>query len=143
MYALVENNIVKNVGKLPANWKNISGLYLADDATLLALGWYPVIETKVTVGPTEVQIKDLIAVVGNTVTKVEQVRAMTTSEKAERMADQWQDIRSKRNTLISATDWRFRSDQTPSQAWIDYCQALRDITSQADPFNIVWPTEPG
>jgi len=48
----------------------------------------------------------------------------------------------KRNTLLADTDWRFRSDMTSTQAWIDYCQALRDVTIQADPLNIVWPTEP-
>lgn len=54
-----------------------------------------------------------------------------------------EEVRFKRNTLISATDWRFRSDLTPSQEWKDYCQALRDITSQEGfPFNVVWPEIP-
>jgi len=54
----------------------------------------------------------------------------------------WQAVRTERDNLLAKTDWRFRSDQTPTQAWIDYCQALRDVTTQADPLNIVWPTEP-
>jgi len=54
-----------------------------------------------------------------------------------------QNIKVKRNTLLAATDWRFRSDQSPTQEWIDYCQALRDITDSKDyPYNIEWPTEP-
>lgn len=53
------------------------------------------------------------------------------------------EIRAKRNQLLSETDWRFRSDLTPSQAWIDYCQALRDITAQETfPHSVVWPAEP-
>lgn len=52
-------------------------------------------------------------------------------------------IRIKRNRLLSDTDWRFRSDMNPSQAWVDYCQALRDLTSQESfPFEVVWPEEP-
>lgn len=51
--------------------------------------------------------------------------------------------RSERDALLSRTDWRFRTDMTPSQAWIDYCQALRDIPQQAGfPESIVWPQEP-
>ena len=52
-------------------------------------------------------------------------------------------IREERNTLIAETDWRFRSDLTPAQSWIDYCQALRDFPSVVDLINIVWPTPPG
>ena len=56
----------------------------------------------------------------------------------------WEQLRQERDQLILATDWRFRSDQTPSQAWIDYCQALRDLPDNtADPVNPTWPTEPG
>lgn len=61
---------------------------------------------------------------------------------AKRIADQWARIRQERNNLLKETDWRFRSDLTPSQEWVDYCQALRDITEQADPFAISWPVQP-
>jgi len=52
-------------------------------------------------------------------------------------------IRQERNERLKETDWRFRSDLNPSQAWIDYCQNLRDIPLQAEfPTNITWPTRP-
>jgi hypothetical protein len=52
-------------------------------------------------------------------------------------------VRTKRNALLSETDWRFRSDLTPSQEWKDYCQALRDITAQEGfPWTITWPDVP-
>ena len=52
-------------------------------------------------------------------------------------------IRAQRDTLLAATDWRFRVDMTPSQEWIDYCQALRDIPQQAGfPESVVWPIKP-
>ena len=31
---------------------------------------------------------------------------------------------------------------TTKEKWRDYRQQLRDITKQADPFKITWPTEP-
>ena len=59
-------------------------------------------------------------------------------------------LRVERDKLIALTDWRFRSDLSPSQAWIDYCQALRDLPATATPSldengnltNVTWPTPP-
>jgi len=59
-------------------------------------------------------------------------------------------LRVERDRLISKTDWRFRSDLTPSQAWIDYCQALRDLPATATPAldengnltGVTWPAPP-
>lgn len=50
----------------------------------------------------------------------------------------------KRNRLLEETDWRFRSDLTPSQEWIQYCKQLRDITDAFDPFveEVEWPVKP-
>ena len=44
--------------------------------------------------------------------------------------------------LLQQTDWRASSDLTLSDDWKTYRQALRDITTQSDPFNITWPTAP-
>ena len=59
-------------------------------------------------------------------------------------------LRIERDRLIALTDWRFRSDLSPSQAWIDYCQSLRDLPATADPqldergnlVNVTWPEVP-
>ena len=59
-------------------------------------------------------------------------------------------LREERNRKLQETDWRFRSDLTPSQEWIDYSQALRDLPSTASPeldengqlTNVTWPTKP-
>jgi len=52
-------------------------------------------------------------------------------------------VRAERDTKLAETDWRFRSDMTPSQAWTDYCQALRDVPLQSGfPWTITWPVEP-
>jgi hypothetical protein len=53
------------------------------------------------------------------------------------------EVRAERDTKLSNTDWRFRSDMTPSQAWKDYCQALRDVPAQEGfPWTITWPVAP-
>ena len=59
-------------------------------------------------------------------------------------------LRIERDKLIALTDWRFRSDLSPSQAWIDYCQSLRDLPATTEPkldeqgnlTNVDWPEVP-
>lgn len=63
--------------------------------------------------------------------------------KALKDAEQAASVRADRTKRLGETDWRFRSDMSPSQEWKDYCQALRDITTQAGfPWTVVWPTQP-
>ena len=57
--------------------------------------------------------------------------------------EQAKSVRQIRDAKLAETDWRFRSDMTPSQTWKDYCQALRDVPTQAGfPWTITWPTQP-
>ena len=63
--------------------------------------------------------------------------------KAAKDAEQAKSVRASRDAKLSETDWRFRSDMTPSQAWKDYCQALRDVPTQTGfPWTIEWPEAP-
>jgi hypothetical protein len=63
--------------------------------------------------------------------------------KAAKDAEQAKSVRQARDDKLKETDWRFRSDLTPSQQWKDYCQALRDVPSQAGfPWTITWPEQP-
>jgi len=71
------------------------------------------------------------------------VADMDDEAKAAADANQATSIRNERNRKLSETDWRFRSDLTPSQEWIDYCQALRDVPTQSGfPWDVTWPTQP-
>jgi hypothetical protein len=89
--------------------------------------WY----TKYVLGPTFTDTEDTTA--------AEQEAAY----KASKDAEQAKAIRNSRDDKLTETDWRFRSDMTPSQAWKDYCQALRDIPAQAGfPWTITWPDAP-
>lgn len=61
-------------------------------------------------------------------------------------ANQWNVVKYQRDTLLSETDWHVtkavETGQPINQDWANYRQQLRDITTQSDPFNIVWPTPP-
>jgi len=54
-------------------------------------------------------------------------------------------VKSKRQALLYSSDWTQLPDVplNTKQAWIEYRQQLRDITSQSGyPFNVIWPTPP-
>lgn len=64
----------------------------------------------------------------------------------ELLADQWALVKVQRDQLLTQTDWRVirAVDQgiPLDEAWKTYRQALRDVTTQPDPFNITWPEPP-
>ena len=61
-------------------------------------------------------------------------------------------LRIERDKKIALTDWRVLPDQTPSDDWINYRQALRDLPASSSPkldsnyrldsSSFTWPTEP-
>ena len=65
---------------------------------------------------------------------------------AEKLATQWASIKAKRDSLLTGSDWRVikaADIEVPlAENWKIYRQALRDITTQSDPFNITWPVAP-
>ena len=94
--------------------------------------WY----TKWNLGPSFFDTEDAE---GNVTTAAQNEAAY----KAAKDAEQAKSVRASRDTKLSETDWRFRSDMTPSQEWKDYCQALRDVPSQTGfPWTIEWPVAP-
>jgi hypothetical protein len=70
------------------------------------------------------------------------VEPLTAEELQSRIDTQWAVIRSQRNQMLKDTDWTQVEDSPVDKAaWATYRQALRDITTQDDPFSIVWPTQ--
>ena len=49
------------------------------------------------------------------------------------VAEPLKELREERNRRIALTDWRFRSDLSPSQEWKDYCKTLRDLPANYSP----------
>jgi len=74
---------------------------------------------------------------------------MKTAEQleTERLEQASESARSQRDRLLTETDWvvvKHNELGTPiPQEWLDYRQALRDITEQSGfPDNVEWPTAP-
>jgi hypothetical protein len=94
--------------------------------------WY----TKWNLGPSFFDTEDAD---GNVTTAAQNEAAY----KAAKDAEQAKSVRTTRNDKLSETDWRYRRDQTTTSEWDAYCQALRDVPSQAGfPWTIVWPDAP-
>lgn len=59
-------------------------------------------------------------------------------------------VRFQRNQLLAQTDWWVLPDRTPTQAQLDYRQALRDLPANSSPeldengnlINVNWPEKP-
>lgn len=60
--------------------------------------------------------------------------------------EKWIYVRRERRDKLELCDWTQLADSQltveKKQEWADYRQALRDVTNQSDPFNLVWPTKP-
>ena len=80
---------------------------------------------------------------GNTVYTIA-VEPLTREEIEANTESQWAKIRKQRDSLLQSCDWTQLPDvNIPNKAdWAAYRQALRDITNQSDPYNIVWPSDP-
>lgn len=59
---------------------------------------------------------------------------------------QWGSVRTERDVRLQNSDWSQLPDVPLTEdqkiAWVEYRQALRDVTNQTDPFDIVWPVKP-
>jgi hypothetical protein len=68
------------------------------------------------------------------------VTDLSADESAAKVGAQWNIIRAERNRLLVASDWTQLPDApVDAAAWATYRQTLRDITTEANPFSIVWP----
>ena len=58
---------------------------------------------------------------------------------------QWASVRAQQKELLYKSDWTcsVTDYEVPNKPeWVQYRQALRDVTLQSDPFEIVWPSPP-
>ena len=65
---------------------------------------------------------------------------------AQKTADQWTSVRAQQRQKLYESDWTcsVTDYEVPNKSeWVQYRQALRDVTLQSDPFEIVWPVVPG
>lgn len=72
---------------------------------------------------------------------------LTPDEIKQRHADKATEVRAERDRLLADSDWiavsSYERGQAVPQAWVDYRQALRDVTAQPGfPWAVEWPDLP-
>ena len=144
-YAIIDGTTVKSTGTIKQLFPNTSFTVAGPNANFLTsnnvveiieyLDCTKPTQKLTTVNPYYVQGENKVYTV--------RVDSTTSYEQTALINSEWVNIRSQRNFKLKDTDWRASSDITMSDAWKTYRQTLRDIPStQSDPFNITWPTEP-
>ena len=141
-YAIVDGTTVKSSGTIYELFPNVSfpksgapASFVSDNNMLEITEWIS------TTKPDQKLTKVDVYVEGGKAYDCK-VETCTEEEKNAAIASQWQNIRQDRDERLKETDWRASSDLTLSDEWKNYRQALRDITTQSDPYNITWPTPP-
>ena len=147
-YAELYNlEIVQIHNELPTAWKNLSYPNALSDSELSDMSWsgnagyafYPYTE----ITPDSNQFYTLSNVV-NVVDDITKTVTGTRTATAISDADAWVIVRRMRNNELTATDWTQMPDSPLTTAkkaeWAVYRQALRDITTQENPREIVWAT---
>ena len=141
-YAIIDGTTVKSTGTIQRLFPNTSFPSLGVPASFFTdNNVVEVVDSLSYTLPTETLVtKDAFVKDG----KVYTCEVITASDelKATAIANKWGEIRTNRNNKLAETDWKASSDLTLSNDWKTYRQALRDITTQSDPFNITWPTAP-
>ena len=146
-YAIIESigggtPTVKSTGSIQELFPNTSFTDSGPNANFLAENSVvELVETLTYTTPTQKLVSVEPYIDGGKVYNIK-VESTTANEQAALTTNQSYLIRAQRNSLIERTDWRAGSDVTLSDEWKTYRQALRDVPTQSDPFNITWPTEP-
>lgn len=129
------------IASLMPRFKGIGGWHTLTDEERAKHGWYPCIEVNSQYDSvTQIRSPAEFVLENNIVTATYTIWDKPESQIYNEAADK---VRSRRNRLISETDWMALSDNIMSTDWVFYRQALRDITNQEGfPFNVQWPTKP-
>jgi hypothetical protein len=67
---------------------------------------------------------------------------------AQKTQAQWTSVRAQQKQKLYESDWTCSVIDPPPEilaardAWLQYRAQLRDVTTQTDPFNIIWPLRP-
>ena len=146
MYAKVDNNIVTEVFNLKEKYNNVSFPNNGPSQEWLEENnLYSVTVFKQHDRNTEKLVSCEPYFENNQVFLVT-VQQLTEEEINSKNESQWANVRSTRNNLLKDSDWTALVDVDLSaekkSEWAIYRQALRDITTQQNPFSITWPTAP-
>lgn len=149
MYLRIVNETIEypySVEKLRKDAYNISFPETMSQSMLEEFGVYGVVATPKPTDYTKNISEGIPTLTDGVYYQVWNQTDATLDEVNARVFQKWEEIRDHRNTLLKECDWTVLVDSPLSgstlEDWKTYRQELRDVTSQENPFNIVWPNQP-
>ena len=141
-YAIIDGTTVKSTGTIQQLFPNTSFSITGPNADFLTENnLVELVENLSYTTPTQ-KLSTVDAYVEGGKAYNVRVENTTADEQTELINQKWIQIRELRNEILKDTDWRASSDLTLSDDWKTYRQALRDVPTQSDPYNITWPSAP-
>lgn len=140
MYAILEEGKVAKWGALSELFPSVSFPASGPDKEWLELNNVKEVETSVAYNE---DTEELVYLEKPKVSKGGKIVGV--EAKALPVDAAWARIKTKRNDLLTKTDWTQLADTlTPemTKKYAEYRAALRDITSAKSPADVVWPEDP-
>jgi len=145
-YAIIDGTTVKSTGTIQKLFPNTSFSAAGPNADFLTENnVVELVQTLTYTRPTQ-KLTTVDAYVDSGKVYTVKVESTTSDEQTDLTNQQWVNVRSERDLKLQETDWVVsKASETGvavSDEWKTYRQALRDVPTQSDPFNITWPTKP-
>jgi hypothetical protein len=143
-----DGQIIGAPQSLPINAENISNFYLLPPDVLKTFGWYEFENESVDISDNETIVRWDFEIQETKVVRKCIKRLLTDEEVFQKnstlLSKRWEEIRLKRNQLLSESDWTQLVDAPVGNKneWNYYRQELRDITNNPNIDTLVWPVKP-
>jgi hypothetical protein len=144
---IIDENITYpySINQLRKDFPNVSIPHEITDEILLTFGMYNVNPTPKPNDYTKNIIEDTPQLIDGLYYQKWILEDITENEIQNKIEYKWSEIRNLRNELLIECDWTVLPDSPIGEKvneWIVYRQELRNVTNQANPFFISWPTQP-
>ena len=149
-YAKIENGeVIKypySIQDLKKDNPNVSFPSIIDEPTRFRYSMLPIQKVEAQEDYTKNISEDLPELIDGIWTQNWTIIDATQEEIDQRLSIKWQEVRDERNGKLNSSDWTQLPDspltEEQKNAWRQYRQELRDITNQANPFEVIYPVQP-
>jgi len=149
-YAKIENGeVIKypySIEDLRIDNPNVSFPSIIDEPTKSRYSMLPIQKIETQVDYTKNISENLPELIEGVWTQSWTITDATQEEINQRLSNEWFGIRDERNARLYSSDWTQLVDspltEEQKNAWRQYRQELRDITNQANPFEVIYPVQP-
>jgi hypothetical protein len=149
-YAKIENGeVIKypySIEDLRKDNSNVSFPSIIDEVTKSRYSMLSIQKVEIKEDYTKNILEDLPELIDGIWTQNWTIVDATQEDIDQRLSIKWQEVRDERGGRLNSSDWTQLPDspltEEQKNAWRQYRQELRDITNQANPFEVIYPVQP-